>query len=59
MDNIDGVMGEFGKVRETFDYEYFKKSNNGMDYGDYYLPKLVDKDLYENPNNLFGFKKLK
>lgn len=35
MDNIDGVMGEFGKVRETFDYEYFKKSNNGMDYGDY------------------------
>ena len=23
-----------------------------MDYGDYYLPKLVDKDLYENPNNL-------
>ena len=23
-----------------------------IDYGDYYLPKLVDKDLYENPNNL-------
>ncbi len=23
-----------------------------MDYGDYYLPKIVDKDLYENSNNL-------
>ena len=23
-----------------------------LDYGDYYIPKLVDKNLYENPNNL-------
>ena len=23
-----------------------------LDYGDYYIPKLVDKSLYENPNNL-------
>ena len=29
-----------------FNDEYY------LDYGEYYIPKLVDKSLYENPNNL-------